>query len=297
MTLKPLPLERAADDVPWVRVAAGADDSSVSIGTAQVGPSRFSILAGPCAVESVAQIGRACRGMRALGVDVFRAGAFKPRTSPYSFQGWGMDGLAWLQEAARSEGLPFVTEVPSVSAVDLLEPSVDAFQVGTRNMHNFELLKRLGQTRVPVVLKRGFGATLREWLLAAEYIAQGGNDQIILCERGIRSFVEETRFTLDLAGAVWVKEETRLPVIVDPSHATGLPRLVGPMTKAALAAGLDGAMVEVHPCPAEALSDADQQMTEAELARLIRDLIPLAEVLGRQISAGLEGPALEEVCR
>jgi 3-deoxy-7-phosphoheptulonate synthase len=258
----------------------------VAIGDVVFSPDKFVVIAGPCAVENPEQIAESARMVRELGGSVLRGGAFKPRTSPYSFQGLGMEGIELMRRATLKAGIPFVTEVMSVDAIEAMEPRVDAFQVGTRNMHNFDLLRALGETRKPVLLKRGFGATLREWLLAAEYIAKGGNEQIIMCERGIRTFDETTRFTVDLAGALWVKSQTHLPVIVDPSHGTGIPELVAPLSYAAAAAGLDGVMVEIHHDPAAALSDGDQALTAEQFEEMITRLEPIALAAGRRLASG-----------
>ena len=256
----------------------------VHVGNVALGGSRFVVIAGPCAVEGEDQIENAARQARDAGAAILRGGAFKPRTSPYSFQGMGLEGIELLRRASLRAEMPFITEVLSVSAVEDMEPRVDAFQVGTRNMHNTDLLKAIGQTNKPVMLKRGFGSTLREWLLAAEYIANEGNDNIILCERGIRSFSGETRFTLDLAGAIWAKQETFLPVIIDPSHATGLPSLIPALTRAAAAAGLDGVMVEIHNSPEQALSDGDQAMTSGEFEAMMTSLDPIVQAVGRSLN-------------
>ena len=263
----------------------GADGSRVEVrvGDATIGGEAFAVIAGPCAVESREQIETTARWVDDCGGAILRGGAFKPRTSPYSFQGMGDEGVELLRRASLKTGIPFVTEVLAPSDIEKLAPRVDAFQVGTRNMHNFALLQALGEQEKPVLLKRGFGATLREWVMAAEYIARAGNDQIVLCERGIRSFSPETRFVLDLAGAVWAQQQTRLPVIVDPSHATGNPSLIGPMSYAALAAGLDGIMVEIHPDPSVALSDADQALRFDEFETLMNTLRAIAPTVGRQL--------------
>lgn len=271
-------------EFPLVSRAVAQNPEPVSIGDVVFAPDSFVVIAGPCAVEGPEQIENASRLVRDLGAAVLRGGAYKPRTSPYSFQGLGIEGVELMRRATLKAGIPFVTEVMSVDSIEAMEPRIDAFQVGTRNMHNFDLLRALGQTRKPVLLKRGFGATLREWLLAAEYIAKGGNEQIIMCERGIRTFDETTRFTVDLAGAIWVKSQTHLPVIVDPSHGTGLPELVGPMACAAAAAGLDGVMVEVHHDPATALSDGDQALTPEMFESMMKRLAPIAEAAGRRLA-------------
>jgi 3-deoxy-7-phosphoheptulonate synthase len=270
-------------DLPLVGRASADDQAVVHVGDVAFGSETFAVIAGPCAVESAEQIETAARGVQSRGALVLRGGAFKPRTSPYSFQGLGFEGVELLRRASLKVGIPFITEVMSVDDIDALGPRVDAFQIGTRNMHNFPLLQALGEQSKPVMLKRGFGATLREWLLAAEYVARGGNESIILCERGIRTFGDETRFVQDLAGAVWAKQHSRLPVIVDPSHATGDPALIGPMCRAALAAGVDGVMVEVHPDPSSALSDADQALTFDDFDRIMGELAPIADAVGRSL--------------
>ena len=261
--------------------AEGSSSHPVAVGDVVFGAHEFVVIAGPCAVETREQIEEAARGVALHGGRVLRGGAFKPRTSPYSFQGLGLEGVELLRRASLKAGLPFVTEVMSPADVGELEARVDAFQVGTRNMHNLALLEELGRQHKPVLLKRGFGATLHEWLNAAEYIARGGNEAIILCERGIRSFGDQTRFVLDLAGAVWAKQHSVLPVIIDPSHATGTRSLIAPLTLAAAAAGLDGVMVEVHPDPAVALSDADQALTPDDFSAMMRALGPVCEAVGR----------------
>lgn len=237
-----------------------------------VGAGRPVVIAGPCSVESPEQIQAAAKAVRRAGASLLRGGAFKPRTSPYSFQGLGEVGLRMLAEAGERTGLPVVTEVMDQAEIEVVERYADVLQVGARNMQNFRLLTALGRTRKPVLLKRGPGATLEEWLYAAEYVAKGGNGRIILCERGIRTFEPYTRYTLDLATAVAAKQLTHLPVIADPSHGCGRRELVAPLARAALAAGLDGVMLEVHPDPAQALSDADQALTPADFQRLMVEL-------------------------
>jgi len=227
-----------------------------------VGGPAFVVMAGPCAVEDAAQIRDAAGAVAAGGCPVLRGGAFKPRTSPYSFQGLGAEGVRLLLEAADAHGLAAVTEVLEAGDLPALE-GVALLQVGARNMQNFALLKALGRLRRPVLLKRGPAATVEEWLLAAEYLLDGGNDQVILCERGVRSFEPSTRNTLDLSAVVMAKQRTHLPVIVDPSHATGRRELVVPLSLAAAAAGADGLLVEVHPRPAQALSDGAQALLPA----------------------------------
>ncbi len=236
-----------------------------------VGAGRPLVIAGPCSVESTAQVRAVARAVRNAGADLLRGGAFKPRTSPYSFQGLGEEGLKLLAEARRETGLPVVTEVMDPAEVDLVARYADVLQVGARNMQNYRLLTALGQTNLPVLLKRGPGATLDEWLHAAEYIVSGGNPRVVLCERGIRTFETYTRYTLDLGTAVAAKHLTHLPVIADPSHGCGRRDLVVPLAKAALAAGLDGVMLEVHPTPDQALSDADQALSTAEFLRFMTE--------------------------
>jgi 3-deoxy-7-phosphoheptulonate synthase len=275
---------RRAGDLPLVGRSESGTRRIVKVGDVAVGGEEFIVMAGPCAVESREQIEQAARHVDEHGGRILRGGAFKPRTSPYSFQGLGAEGVELLRRASLKAGLPFVTEVMSVDDIDLLAPRVDAFQVGTRNMHNFALLDALGQQSTPILLKRGFGATLREWLLAAEYVARGGNENIILCERGIRSFGNETRFVLDLAGAIWAQQHSSLPVIIDPSHATGDPALIGPLCRAAVAAGIDGVIVEVHPDPGSALSDGDQALTFDSFEAIMASLPPIAAAVGRTMT-------------
>jgi len=258
------------------------EPTSVQIGPAVIGRDRFAIVAGPCAVESEEQAHAACRAAKEAGAVILRGGAFKPRTSPYSFQGLGKRGLEILAECREETGLPVVTEVVDPRDVDLVAEWADALQVGTRNMQNFELLKAVGSAAKPVLLKRGLSATVEEWLMAAEYVAQRGNSEIVLCERGIRTFEPATRNTLDLGGMAVAQLESHLPVIVDPSHATGHKDLVAPMARAALAGGADGVMVDVHPNPGEALCDGPQALRPDDLLALARDLQALAAVLGRR---------------
>ncbi len=267
--------DSAASSMPRARVL---------VGDVEFGGEEFVVIAGPCAVESREQIDSAARLVAAHGARVLRGGAFKARTSPYAFQGLGLDGVHPMREAADQHGLKMITEVLSEKDVEAMEPWVDAFQVGSRNMDNTALLKELGHVRKPVMVKRGFAATIKEWLLAAEYILVGGNEQVILCERGIRTFSNETRFTLDLAGAVYARQQTHLPVIIDPSHATGNPVLIPSLAAATLAAGLDGLMVEVHPDPTLALSDADQALPPALFAEMMEILHRIAPATGRSLA-------------
>jgi 3-deoxy-7-phosphoheptulonate synthase len=257
--------------------------TTVKVGPAAVGRGLFTMIAGPCAVESEEQAMEAARSAKDAGATILRGGAFKPRTSPYSFQGLGERGLEILAECRSETGLPVVTEVVEPRDVELVAAWADGLQIGTRNMQNFALLKEVGATSKPVLLKRGLSATIEEWLMAAEYIAQRGNSEIILCERGIRTFEPSTRFTLDLAGMVVAQQESHLPVIVDPSHATGLKELVAPMARAAIAAGADGVMIDVHANPGAALCDGPQALSPDELQVLSKELHTLAGALGRQV--------------
>ena len=238
------------------------------------------VMAGPCAVEGREQMLEAARGVKAAGASMLRGGAFKPRTNPYSFQGLGHEGVALMAEARRETGLPIITEVMGIEDIEGMLPHVDMFQVGARNMQNFSLLKALGRCRIPVLLKRGMTATVDEWLQAAEYILAGGNHRVVLCERGIRSFEKRTRNTLDLSVVPLVKSLSHLPVIVDPSHGTGVRDLVLPMSLAALSCGADGLMIEVHPRPSEALSDGAQSLDIPAFENLMQKVNQLAPALG-----------------
>jgi 3-deoxy-7-phosphoheptulonate synthase len=236
----------------------------------------FVFIAGPCAVEDEALTLEIACAVRAAGAAILRGGAFKPRTSPYSFQGLAEEGLKILQKAGRAAGLPVVTEVMDTRHAELVHRYADMLQLGSRNMHNTPLLRELGRMRKPVLLKRGMSASLEEWLQAAEIVRAGGNEAIVLCERGVRTFETHTKNTLDLGGAVLARERVPYPVIVDPSHATGRSELVGPMSLAAAAAGVDGLMIEVHPRPDRALSDKEQQITPRMFARIsagVRELL------------------------
>jgi len=255
----------------------------VDVNGVEVGGKRVSVIAGPCSVESRTQILETARAVKEAGAHMLRGGAFKPRSSPYSFQGLEEEGLRLLAEARRETGLPVVTEVLSPTYVDLVSEYADVLQIGARNMHNFPLLKAVGRAEKPVLLKRGFGATVNEWLNAAEYIMAGGNGGVILCERGIRAFDRATRFTLDLAVVPLVKRVSHLPVIVDPSHATGRRELISPMAKAAVAAGADGIIVEVHPHPEDAMSDGPQSLRPEEFAGLMEELRAVADAVQRTL--------------
>lgn len=249
-------------------------DTIVDVGGVPVGGGHFQIMAGPCSVESEEQITTLAAEIRAAGVNILRGGAFKPRTSPYSFQGMRGEGIELLLKAKAQTGLPIVTEIMDISQLPLFE-EVDLIQVGARNMQNFEMLKELGRTRKPILLKRGLSSTLEELLMSAEYILAGGNPNVILCERGIRTFETATRNTLDLSAVPLLKNMTHLPVIVDPSHGTGLYRLVAPMALAAVAAGADGLMIEVHNDPEHALSDGPQSLKPGAF----RDLVKAIEAI------------------
>ena len=241
------------------------DDSVITVGNTSVGGNIFAIMAGPCSVENEEQVMQIAKSVKASGATMLRGGAFKPRTSPYDFQGLKADGIELLLKAKKETGLPIVTEIMNANHLSLFE-DVDVIQVGARNMQNFELLKELGKTNKPILLKRGLANTLKELLMSAEYIMAGGNDNIILCERGIRTFETYTRNTLDLSAVPMLKELTHLPIIIDPSHATGVARLVKPMALAAAACGADGLMIEVHNDPAHALCDGAQSLTPEAFA-------------------------------
>lgn len=261
-----------------------AEDTTVHLRTADIGPGSCTIVAGPCSVENEPMLLRTAEFLASQGVRLMRAGAFKPRTSPYSFQGLEHEGLRLLDLARQRTGIGIVTEVMDASQVDAVEQVADMLQVGARNMQNYTLLKRVAQSRVPVLLKRGIAATLEEWLLAAEYLMAGGNHQVVLCERGVRTFGEHTRNTLDLAVVPSVKQVSHLPVMVDPSHGTGRREFVPSMALASLAAGADALMLEVHPDPDHALSDGAQSLDFPALTRLLTALHQLAEPLAKKIS-------------
>ncbi|MCD6396649.1 MAG: 3-deoxy-7-phosphoheptulonate synthase [Spirochaetaceae bacterium] len=259
------------------------ENTIVKIGRVKIGGNRVAIIAGPCAVESKEQIFKAAEAVRKSGAVMLRGGAFKPRTSPYSFQGMGEEGLKILKEAGDSVGLPVVSEIVGTDYVEMMKDYVDAYQIGARNMQNFELLKAVGKMGMPVLLKRGLSATIEEWLMAAEYLMAHGSDNIILCERGIRTFETYTRNTLDLSAIPVVKKLSHLPIIVDPSHATGIRAKVAPMALAAIAAGADGLIVEVHPDPDHAMSDGPQSLYPEEFEKLMRDIQALSPVVGKEI--------------
>jgi len=258
----------------------------VDVGGVRIGDGSFVVIAGPCSVESREQLFSTAKAVKAGGAHLLRGGAYKPRTSPYEFQGLGLEALELLREARQDTGLPVVTEVMSTEDVDLISEHADMLQVGARNMQNFALLRRLAKSKRPILLKRGPSATIREWLLAAEYLLAGGNQDVVLCERGIKTFETETRNTLDLASLALVRELSHLPVVADPSHGTGRPTLIAPMSRAAAALGADGIMVEVHPCPERALSDGPQSLDLDGFRRLMRSLAePLRATPARSVGA------------
>ncbi len=259
------------------------EDTIVSVGNVKIGGGRIAIIAGPCAVESREQIMEIASAVREAGAVILRGGAFKPRTSPYSFQGLGEEGLKYLKEAGAAYGMPITSEVVNPSDVPLMARYVDMFQIGARNMQNFELLKAVGKTGMPVLLKRGLCATIEEWLMAAEYLMASGTDQVVLCERGIRTYERATRNTLDISAIPVVQKMTHLPVIGDPSHATGLREMVSPMSLALVASGASGLMVEVHNHPEKAFSDGPQSLYPAQFEKLMRDLQALSQVVGKSL--------------
>jgi 3-deoxy-7-phosphoheptulonate synthase len=257
------------------------EDTIVSVGGVPVGGTRIVVIAGPCAVESLEQTVTIAREVKERGADLLRGGAFKPRTSPYAFQGLGEEGLRILAAARDTTGLPVVTEVLDTAHVEMVAAYADCLQIGARNMQNFELLKKAGKTGKPVLLKRGMSATLEEFLLAAEYVLAEGNPNVVLCERGIRTFTDFTRNTLDLSVVPAVERLSHLPIIVDPSHGTGRREKVVPMSRASIAAGADGIAVEVHNNPAEALSDGPQALTPGMFSELMSQIRPIAVAVGR----------------
>ncbi|HEX9914673.1 MAG TPA: 3-deoxy-7-phosphoheptulonate synthase [Candidatus Bathyarchaeia archaeon] len=270
-----------------IKLAVKNDDqpaTRVKVGDLVVGGETVIVMAGPCTVETDEQLMETAREVKEAGAHILRGGAFKPRTLPYSFQGLGEEGLKLLSRARDETGLPIVTEVMSPEDVELVEAYTDILQIGTRNMQNFPLLKRVGRASKPVLLKRGMSATIYEWLGCAEYILSEGNPDVILCERGIRSFNDVTRNTLDISAVPIIKQVSRLPIIVDPSHGTGIRSLVAPMTKAGVAAGADGALVEVHCDPDHALCDGAQSLRPWEFRALMGELEPLARAVGKRLS-------------
>ncbi len=260
------------------------ENTVIKIGDFEIGnPHRLALIAGPCSVESEEQICHIAENVKALGAKMLRGGAYKPRTSPYSFQGMETEGLFLLKEAHNKTGLPVISEITSPSHIEQFLDYVDVFQVGARNMQNFELLKELGKTNRPVLIKRGLANTMEELLMSAEYVMNGGNEQVILCERGIRTFEDATRNTLDISAVPMLKRMTHLPVVVDPSHSSGISWMVEPLAKAAVAAGADGLMIEVHNNPAAALCDGKQSITIEQFDILVEKLRVIAAVEGRTI--------------
>jgi 3-deoxy-7-phosphoheptulonate synthase len=262
---------------------ARPNGTRVNISGIEVGGPAFVVMAGPCAVEGQEQTELAASAVRHAGAHVLRGGVFKPRTSPYSFQGMGEPGLRLLVDAGRKHGMPIISEVMDASQLPLMAEWVDVLQVGARNMQNFSLLRALSRIRRPVLLKRGMSATVQEWLLAAEYLLDGGNEQVILCERGVRTFETDLRNTLDLSAVALAKARSHLPVIVDPSHATGDMNLVTPMSLAAAAAGADGLLIEVHPWPEKALCDGHQALTPERFSDLMLRLPAVLGAVGRHL--------------
>jgi 3-deoxy-7-phosphoheptulonate synthase len=254
------------------------EDTVIQVGDVLIGNENLTVIAGPCAVESEIQALTIARHVKLGGAQIFRGGAFKPRTSPYSFQGLGEEGLKILARVRGETGMPVITEAMDNENFDLVEEYADIIQIGARNMQNFSLLRRSGHARKPVLLKRGMSATIEEWLMAAEYIMEGGNDRVILCERGVRTFVRHSRNTLDLSAVPVVRRESHLPIIVDPSHAAGRRHQVTPLGRAAVAVGAHGLMVEVHHAPEEALSDGVQSLYPEEFERLCQQVRAISEV-------------------
>ncbi len=259
------------------------DNTVIQVGNTTIGGKKLAVIAGPCSVESEAQITQVAQAVKDAGANILRGGAFKPRTSPYSFQGMEFEGLELLEEAKRETGLPIVSEIMSPKHVEVFDYAVDIIQVGARNMQNFDLLKELGKAKKPILLKRGLSSTIEEWLMSAEYIMAGGNENVILCERGIRTFETYTRNTLDLSAIPAVKKLSHLPIVVDPSHATGMNWMVTPLAMSAIAAGADGIMIEVHNDPKNAKCDGAQSITPDAFADMMAKLKQVAEVAGREI--------------
>jgi len=260
------------------------EDTIVDVGGVLIGGNHLAVMAGPCAVESREQLLQSAEIVKKAGAQFLRGGAYKPRTSPYAFQGLEVEGLEMLAEARDKTGLRIVTEVVDVESVPVVSAYADMLQIGSRNMQNFQLLKTVGKTNKPVLLKRGLSATINEWLNAAEYIMSEGNYNVVLCERGIRTYEEYTRNTLDLSAVAAVKNISHLPIIVDPSHGTGRWELVGPMARAGIAAGADGLMIEVHPNPAEALSDGKQSLTPENFTITMQEVINIARIMGKTLA-------------
>ena len=259
------------------------EDTVVDVGGVKVGGGTFTVIAGPCSVESREQLTGIAQDVKAAGARLLRGGAFKPRTSPYSFQGMGVDGLELLLEAKKATGLPVVTELMSPKYCQLFEETVDLVQIGARNMQNFDLLKEVGKMSKPILLKRGLANTYEEWIMSAEYIMSAGNENVILCERGVRTFESYTRNTLDLSAIPAIRRMSHLPIIVDPSHAAGMYWMVEPLAMAAVAVGADGLMVEVHNDPPHAKCDGQQSLTPAKFQQLMDKVRPLVSLMGKEM--------------
>lgn len=259
------------------------DNTVIKVGNVEIGSDTLIVMAGPCSVENEKMIIETAKAVKEAGAHILRGGAFKPRTSPYSFQGLGEKGLKFMAKAKEETGLPVVTEVMDTRDVSLVEKYADIIQVGARNMQNFQLLKEVGLCKKPIFLKRGLSSTVKELLMSAEYILSSGNDQVILCERGIRTFEDATRNTLDLSAVPLIKELSHLPVVIDPSHATGKRSLILPMSKAAVASGADGLMIEVHPYPEKAVSDGAQSLMFKEFQSLMENIKPFVEAAGKKM--------------
>ncbi|MEY8354817.1 3-deoxy-7-phosphoheptulonate synthase [Lachnospiraceae bacterium 54-53] len=260
------------------------EDSVITIRNAKIGPGHMTMMAGPCAIENHDMVLETAYAVKKSGAQFLRGGAYKPRTSPYAFQGLEEEGLKYMKEAREATGLNIVCEVTSLRALETAVKYVDMIQIGARNMQNFELLKEAGKAGIPVLLKRGLSATIDEWLNAAEYIASEGNPDIVLCERGIRTYETATRNTLDISAVPVIRAKSHLPIIIDPSHATGVRAYIAPISRAALAVGADGLIVEVHPCPSCALSDGPQSLTFEQFDQLMEELKPYAGLAGRTLS-------------
>lgn len=260
------------------------EDSVIPVGNAKIGPGYLTVMAGPCAIENHDMLMETAAAVKKAGAQFLRGGAYKPRTSPYAFQGLEEEGLKYMKEAREATGLNIVCEITSLRALETAVKYVDMLQIGARNMQNFELLKEAGRAGVPVLLKRGLSATIDEWLNAAEYIASEGNKNIVLCERGIRTYETATRNTLDISAVPVIRSRSHLPLLIDPSHATGVRAYIEPISKAAVAVGADGLMVEVHPCPSCALSDGPQSLTFEQFEDLINELQPYMKLAGRALS-------------
>lgn len=274
---------RVTEPYKFVSRSNKSENTIIKVNNVEIGGNSIAVIAGPCSIENEDQIFSIAEIISSYGVKILRGGAFKPRTSPHSFQGLGEDGLKLIRNAANKFGMAVITEVIDSSQVDLVGQYADIFQVGSRNMQNFPLLKELGKQRKSVLLKRGFAATVEEWLMSAEYILAGGNEKVIMCERGIRTFETSTRNTFDVSSIPVLHKKTHLPVIADPSHAAGLNDRVAPLARAAIAAGADGIMIEVHNNPAKALSDGPQALLPKQFFELLGQMKLIAEVIGRKI--------------